>query len=822
MNVPRLLTSVLFILALAIQASPAAAAPAPASTSSAAPSKFSPRAGTILGMVAPRGVLKASGAGLGTPPLLYHGGQAITGGVTNYAVYWLPSSWSYTSPNYETLINQYFTNVAADSGKPTNVYTTDTEYYDKIVRQNSIQYSQTFGGALIDSDPFPTNGCTDPTHTFTTCITDSQLQTELQSYLTAQSLPADLSHDYFVFFPPNLATCISAAGTECSSNFYCAYHSSLTVGVAATILYANMAYAKSSVARSVGTCDTGSSPNNDDADDTINVTSHESNETITDPLGHAWFDSSGFENGDECDFDFGTPIGTTGSNQAYNQLINGTPYYLQQEWSNQHNTCEENYLPQITTTLSPSAGPTTGGTAVTLAGADFTGTTAVMFGSTPAASFTVNSDTSLTATSPAGTGTVDITITNAAGTSYAYALDQYSYLTITGGRYSALTPARILDTRANSTVGPYSTPFLPGLIRTVQVVGKGGVPAGATAAVLNVTVTDTTAAGYLNVWPSLVSQPLASNLNWVSGQTIPNLVEVAVGGDGNVEIFNSAGLTDVIVDVEGFVGPTGLAKPKAASTGLTGLFNPITPARILDTRSSSQVGPYSTPFGTGVTRLVQVTGKGGVPSAGVSAVVLNVTVTDTSAGSDLTVWPAGVAQPPTSNLNWAPGVTIPNRVIVAVGTGGIIDIFNFSGNADVIVDVNGWITDNTSTAGVTFTGSTPTRIMDTRAASHVGPYTTPFLGNVTRSLTIAGDGTVPANATGVVLNVTVTDTTAASYLTVFPGDLGSPPVVSDLNWAAGRTIPNLVVVKLGSNGAINLYNLAGSTDVVVDVVGWYS
>ena len=74
--------------------------------------------------------------------------------------------------------------------------------------------------------------------------------------------------------------------------------------------------------------------------------------------------------------------------------------------------------------------------------------------------------------------------------------------------------------------------------------------------------------------------------------------------------------------------------------------------------------------------------------------------------------------------------------------------------------------------------------------------------------------------TAVVLNVTVTNTTAASYLTVWPSD-ATQPTASDLNWTPGLTVPNLVVVKVGSDGKIKLYNPAGSTDVIIDVVGWY-
>jgi hypothetical protein len=94
-------------------------------------------------------------------------------------------------------------------------------------------------------------------------------------------------------------------------------------------------------------------------------------------------------------------------------------------------------------------------------------------------------------------------------------------------------------------------------------------------------------------------------------------------------------------------------------------------------------------------------------------------------------------------------------------------------------------------------------------------------------LQVAGQGGVPATTdpirpTAVVLNVTVTDTTSAGYLTLYPSDATSQPLASDLNWTAGLTVPNLVVVKLGADGKVAIFNGAGSTDVIVDVVGWYN
>jgi outer membrane protein assembly factor BamB len=367
-----------------------------------------------------------------------------------------------------------------------------------------------------------------------------------------------------------------------------------------------------------------------------------------------------------------------------------------------------------------------------------------------------------------------------------------------GASYKPVTPARILDTRTGSPVGA-------GQSIDVQVTGVGGVPAtGVAAAILNVTVTQPTASGYLTVYPTGGGRPLASSLNFVAGQTVPNLVEVALGTGGKVSAFNFSGSTHVVMDVAGWV-----ATPPP---GPDGLFNSLAPARILDTRS----GTGGVTIGPNTSIDVQVTGQGLVPATGVAAVVLNVTATNPTASSYLTVFPTGAVRPTASNLNFLAGQTVPNRVVVKVGTAGKVSIYNLTGNTDVVADVGGWFTDATSTAGGSvFYGITPARVLDTRNGG------APIGANGTLTVPVGGAGVVPATAKAVVMNVTVTNTTLSSYLTVWP-DLVTRPTASDLNWAAGQTVPNLVIVQLGTNGSIDLYNLQGNTDVVLDVVGWYA
>jgi hypothetical protein len=330
---------------------------------------------------------------------------------------------------------------------------------------------------------------------------------------------------------------------------------------------------------------------------------------------------------------------------------------------------------------------------------------------------------------------------------------------------------------------------------------------GVAAVVMNVTVTDTTAASYLTVFPSQVPRPNASNLNWTAGVTVPNLVEVPVGPGGGVTFFNAAGSVDVIADVEGWVGMAN------APANPDGLYVPVTPTRVLDTRDGTGTGGVKQPIASG--QMIQVS----VASAGQEAVVLNLTATNPTAATYLTVWPDGATRPGVSNLNVAAGQTIANRVMVEVASNGMVDIYNAAGSVNVIADLNGSFTDGSlPTPGSVFQGIEPTRIVDSRNGTG-GPAATLGPG-ASRVITVAGANGIPTSALAVVANLTVTNTTAASYLTAWP-DLTTRPTASDLNWLAGETVPNLVVVKLSSDGNLEVFNAAGSTDVILDVVGYY-
>jgi len=344
------------------------------------------------------------------------------------------------------------------------------------------------------------------------------------------------------------------------------------------------------------------------------------------------------------------------------------------------------------------------------------------------------------------------------------------------------------------------------------VTGRGGVPpTGVGAVVLNVAATNVTDATFLTVWPTGTSRPTAANMNVSTGQMLSNMVIAKVGTGGSVSIYNYAGTVDVVVDVMGWF-PTG------------GQYTALTPARLGDTRPGhptadgreSGVGPLH----GGTVMEVTVTGRGGVPPTGVGAVALNVAATNVSAASYLTVWPSGEARPTAANMNLAVGQTLSNMVVAKVGAGGKVSIYGLAGSTDVVVDVMGWFP-----SGGQYTGLTPARLADTRAGSPTidgrGAGAGPVAGGSSIDVDVAGRGALPPSGVGaVVLNVAITDPTVGTFLTVWPTGQARP-TAANMNAVAGQTLSNLVVAKVGAGGDVSIFNLAGTADVVVDVMGWF-
>jgi hypothetical protein len=279
----------------------------------------------IRGVVHPRNEARRPSGGSN---LAYHaGGSVQTGTHHTYAIYWGTAF----SATYQGAINGFFRDVAADSGKSTNVYYSDTQYYQAAGTTTYVAYSEAFGGTWADA-ALPSSGGCSSTAGGPLCVSDSQLQGEVTKAIAANGWPTGLGNEFFVFLGDGISTC---AGTSCAFSQFCAYHAHYTQADGATVLYANMPY----TGHNLSACGTQQYPNNDPAaDSTINVTSHEANETITDGLGNAWYDQQGNENGDKCAWNFGTALGSTAFGR-YNQAIGAGKYYLQQEWSNRSTGC---------------------------------------------------------------------------------------------------------------------------------------------------------------------------------------------------------------------------------------------------------------------------------------------------------------------------------------------------------------------------------------------------------------------------------------------------------------------------------------------------
>ena len=417
----------------------------------------------------------------------------------------------------------------------------------------------------------------------------------------------------------------------------------------------------------------------------------------------------------------------------------------------------------------------------------------------------------------AGTYTVALTVTD----DDAATITTTTAITVVGGfpatsSYTSLQPSRLLDTRPGGTtvdgvsagggaLGPNSTIEL-------TVVGRGGVPAtGVGAVVLNITATQPTTPGYVTVHPTGTALPNASNLNFAAGQTTPNLTIARVGDGGKISLYNSAGDTHLIADVVGWF-------PATSS------YTSLQPSRLLDTRPGGTtvdgVSAGGGALGPNSTIELTVVGRGGVPATGVGAVVLNITATQPTTPGYVTVHPTGTALPNASNLNFAAGQTTPNLTIARVGDGGKISLYNSAGDTHLIADVVGWFTATSS-----YTSLQPSRLLDTRPGGTTVDGVSAGGGalgpNSTIELTVVGRGGVPATGVGaVVLNITATQPTTPGYVTVHPTGTALPNA-SNLNFAAGQTTPNLTIARVGDGGKISLYNSAGDTHLIADVVGWF-
>jgi hypothetical protein len=325
-----------------------------------------------------------------------------------------------------------------------------------------------------------------------------------------------------------------------------------------------------------------------------------------------------------------------------------------------------------------------------------------------------------------------------------------------------------------------------GTVLTIPVAGRNGVPADAAAVAVSLTVASPRSSGYLTAFPCSGGLPVVSNANFTRDQVVASAAVVPVGADGNICVFTNES-THVVVDVAG-------SFPAGAG------FASSTPQRLVDTRSG---GAAVLPAGQQL--VVPVAGLAGVPGDA-AAVAVTVTATDPVAGGFASVTPCGTPASGTSNVNFDAGATVPNLVVVRPGVGGAVCV-TANVATHLIVDVFG------SFAAAADVGLVePDRLVDTRESG-----VQPAAGDVV-VLPIAGTAGVPADATGVMVNLTAANPRAAGYLTAYPCN-ASAPTASNLNVRAGVNRANFVIVAPDSDGDICVFSSA-ATDVIVDLLGW--
>ncbi|WP_416876057.1 hypothetical protein [Kitasatospora sp. SC0581] len=388
--------------------------------------------------------------------------------------------------------------------------------------------------------------------------------------------------------------------------------------------------------------------------------------------------------------------------------------------------------------------------------------------------------------------------------------------TTTPAGFVGIAPTRVLDTRDYNQVPThdhgklgageyYRTPLATVCGHHPPFPCTSPVPTESTAVLVNVTVTNPTADGYVSLSSAAGAAgtaPATSSINFRAGQTVSNLVTVAVGDlwssgyTRTVTLYNNAGTTDVVLDVVGYYTPTATDK-----------YGPLAPTRIADSRSDG-----TGRLGGDAVRTYQVA-RPELGTADATSVILNVTATDGSWDSFLTAYPTGTARPVNgSNVNFPVGSTVANQVVVPVGADGKIDLYNRAGWVHVIVDVVGSY--GPSGKGLFSALKTPVRNLDTR---DIG-------GRLQRGATatvraVPTDGSVP-NVLGVEANVTITDVTEAGHLTVFPGG-GQPPNTSTVNVEPGQTIANSATTGVTGGGTYSVFNHGGPVSVVADLTGYF-
>lgn len=385
------------------------------------------------------------------------------------------------------------------------------------------------------------------------------------------------------------------------------------------------------------------------------------------------------------------------------------------------------------------------------------------------------------------------------------------------GQFHVVAPTRVLDTRRGSAVNYTGVKPAGSSQLDFVMTGKAGIPADAVAVVLNVTATEATAPGYVQVMPTGRSVAGAySNLNvQYAGQTIPNSAIVPIGDNGSVSFFTQSG-THLVVDVFGYFS-------KVTGSVSSGRFVPVAPLRRLDTRPESARG-WSVPIKPYAGLSVAFDAVGGLgPFAqrpSVSAVVLNVTATESTAPGFIQAGPSrGLIPGKSSNLNVTrAGQTIANMVIVPVDSEGWVSLYTQSGT-HLLVDILGYFTGDGAPAGTggLYRAVRPERVLDSRSESRIdGSEFTGAPGDATR---VHFQG-LPRDVGPVILNVTATNARAAGFVQVGPNFQNG--TFSTLNVETPeQTIANATIIDTDNFYGAKFFTQSGA-DLVADIFGSFT
>ncbi len=312
-----------------------------ASASAAAPRRptFKPRIGFAMGLLPAHGAQEVASSP--SIPVLYHGGSVMRN-VTIHTVFWAPAGYHFDgSPGpgvlgYEALIQQFFADVAHDSGSTGNIFSLLDQFGDHSGDGSYQIHYDPAADSVSDTDPYPaaTQQCPSPSGV-ATCVTDLQVQKELDKLIGAAGPSArGLTNVYFVLLPPDVDECITIG--SCGTTAFAGYHSAFSLGHGLTV------YAAIPDPQIEFTPPPGSDPEgNAEAEETIDTVAHETVEAMTDPVGTGWMDPNGLETADKCENgpQLGAPLGYASDGSPYNQLIDGHQYLIQDIWSNARSGC---------------------------------------------------------------------------------------------------------------------------------------------------------------------------------------------------------------------------------------------------------------------------------------------------------------------------------------------------------------------------------------------------------------------------------------------------------------------------------------------------